>query len=323
MIRSVAGALCLVLVGCATAKRDLNLERLGAEWQQASFEERELAPVEAAQVDRLLVDWRAASTTREREQLAYLVERRITLYQTAAALARDKAKLEALQEENRDLQLAAARQETERAHLEAEKMRLQSVADSEIAERALRDAEASEAARLAETEAAELARSQADAATQLALLRTREAELAQREAELRGVEVKSLRLQLAGLRAQKTERGMALIMGDVFFASGQGALKPEARDNLAPVLEFIAKYPKLPVSIEGHTDSRGAEATNLALSQRRAESVRLALLALGAQAAQLRAYGLGESQPTASNDSSSGRAANRRVEIVVIGATEN
>ena len=323
MIRRATAALCLVLVGCATPKRDLNLESLGAQWQQSSFEERELAPVEAARVDRLLVDWRAAATTRDREQLAYLVELRIALYQTAVTLARDQAKLAALHEQNRDLQLAAARQETERAHLEAEKMRLQSVADSEIAERAVRDAQASETARLAQTQAAELATSQADAANQLTLLRTREAQLAQREAELRGLEVKSLRLQLAGLRAQKTERGMALIMGDVFFASAQGALKPEARDNLAPVLEFIAKYPKLPVSIEGHTDNRGEEAANLALSQRRAESVRLGLLALGAQAGQLRVYGLGESQPTASNNSASGRAANRRVEIVVIGAAEN
>ncbi len=122
---------------------------------------------------------------------------------------------------------------------------------------------------------------------------------------------------MAALRPVSTARGQVVTLGDAFFAAGQADLKPEARGNLKPVLDFINRYPQATVWFEGHTDDRGADANNLALSERRAKSVRDALIELGADAKRLKARGLGEASPIADNGSAEGRARNRRVEVVV------
>ena len=124
---------------------------------------------------------------------------------------------------------------------------------------------------------------------------------------------------MAALRPVSTSRGQVLTLGDVFFSSGQSDLKAEARGNLKPVLDFINRYPGKKVSIEGHTDDRGADAQNLALSERRAGSVRDALVALGADAARFTVVGRGETSPLADNATTEGRARNRRVEVIVEG----
>jgi outer membrane protein OmpA-like peptidoglycan-associated protein len=71
------------------------------------------------------------------------------------------------------------------------------------------------------------------------------------------------------------------------------------------------------IRIQGHTDSQGADAANLALSQKRAEAVRRLLEDAGLPGGRLQASGLGETAPVADNGSSEGRARNRRVEITV------
>ena len=68
--------------------------------------------------------------------------------------------------------------------------------------------------------------------------------------------------------------------------------------------------------VEGHTDSRGSEAYNEELSQRRAQAVTEALSAKGVPADQYVAKGLGKAYPVASNETSAGQQRNRRVEIV-------
>jgi outer membrane protein OmpA-like peptidoglycan-associated protein len=71
------------------------------------------------------------------------------------------------------------------------------------------------------------------------------------------------------------------------------------------------------ILIEGHTDSRGSEATNLALSQQRANSVRDYFVSRGIPTERITANGLGSNRPVADNSSAEGRADNRRVEIVI------
>jgi OOP family OmpA-OmpF porin len=73
----------------------------------------------------------------------------------------------------------------------------------------------------------------------------------------------------------------------------------------------------LQVSVEGHTDSRGTEAYNDALSLRRANTVSEYLAEHGVDAGRLSVVGYGESKPVASNDTDDGRAQNRRVELLV------
>jgi outer membrane protein OmpA-like peptidoglycan-associated protein len=69
--------------------------------------------------------------------------------------------------------------------------------------------------------------------------------------------------------------------------------------------------------IEGHTDSRGSDSHNVDLSQRRAEAVRTYLVSRGYPSERIQAHGIGKGRPTTSNDTSEGRANNRRVEIIV------
>jgi outer membrane protein OmpA-like peptidoglycan-associated protein len=69
--------------------------------------------------------------------------------------------------------------------------------------------------------------------------------------------------------------------------------------------------------VEGHTDSTGSDEYNQALSERRASSVKAQIVSTGMAEAEVRAVGLGETQPVASNDTDEGRQQNRRVVIVV------
>ncbi|MDV7400154.1 OmpA family protein, partial [Arthrospira platensis SPKY1] len=84
------------------------------------------------------------------------------------------------------------------------------------------------------------------------------------------------------------------------------------------VADFLNSYQDVTVEIEGHTDAQGAEAYNQTLSQRRADSVKKALVTrYGIAAERVKAIGYGESRPVASNDTAAGRAENRRVVAVM------
>ena len=115
------------------------------------------------------------------------------------------------------------------------------------------------------------------------------------------------------------QRGTVITLdGQVLFVTGKAELLPIARDRLNQVAKSLKELDddKL-VSIEGFTDSRGADDANLKLSQDRANSVRDYLTSQGVKAEKLRAIGRGEANPVASNETPEGRANNRRVELVV------
>ena len=167
-------------------------------------------------------------------------------------------------------------------------------------------------------EAAALARTK-DAAAQrnAALLQARERETAaaqQRAASAEAVAADALK-QLQD--AKQTDRGVVLTMSDVMFDVGAATLKPGAELTLDRLAAFMSANPDTRVIIEGHTDATGSDATNQALSERRAESVANALRTRGLGIARLNLVGLGEAYPVASNDTTAGRQQNRRVEIVL------
>jgi outer membrane protein OmpA-like peptidoglycan-associated protein len=101
------------------------------------------------------------------------------------------------------------------------------------------------------------------------------------------------------------------------FEIGSAALTPESREQLRSVAVILNAYPKARVTVAGHTDNVGEEATNLALSQARAESVARVLIEDGVSPGRVRAQGFGSQKPIASNVTESGRSQNRRVMLDV------
>ena len=88
--------------------------------------------------------------------------------------------------------------------------------------------------------------------------------------------------------------------------------------ELQKALAFVKKYPGYTISVEGHTDSRGSDKYNQALSERRAGAVKKYLLDNGAtDGDKIKAVGFGESKPIADNKSEKGMFENRRVEILI------
>jgi outer membrane protein OmpA-like peptidoglycan-associated protein len=150
--------------------------------------------------------------------------------------------------------------------------------------------------------AAELAKAQADSAKGDALAAQQQLAAAQQ--------------QLADLQAKKTDRGVVVTLGDVLFDTAQATLKPGADLALNRLATYMSNNPDTKIIIEGHTDSRGSDGYNDALSERRANAVATALESRGIQASQIQPRGLGKSYPVASNDTPEGRQRNRRVEIV-------
>ena len=105
---------------------------------------------------------------------------------------------------------------------------------------------------------------------------------------------------------------------EVLFDTDLSVVKPEYYAEMVQVAEFMMKYPNTMTTIEGHTDDRGSDNYNQALSQRRVDAVRQVLVSqFGIDAQRIRAVGYGESRPRASNDNAEGRQLNRRVIAIV------
>lgn len=111
---------------------------------------------------------------------------------------------------------------------------------------------------------------------------------------------------------------LVLRMIGVSFGSGSSSLVAAHHKILGKVRSALAEFPDTPVIVEGHTDSHGADAANLELSRKRAESVMQYLLKGGTIAKELlTAVGYGETQPISSNESPEGRQRNRRIDVVL------
>ncbi|MFL8989179.1 OmpA family protein [Pseudomonas sp. QLc11A] len=160
-----------------------------------------------------------------------------------------------------------------------------------------------------------------EVAKQTIALRTAEANLkntsAQRaEARLAGRDQQIKQLK-DSLNARQTERGTLVTFGDVLFATDKAELKSNGLMNINKLAQYLQENPDRKVIVEGYTDSTGTASHNQSLSERRADSVRAALVKMGVDPTRIVAQGYGKEYPVADNSSTSGRAMNRRVEVTI------
>jgi outer membrane protein OmpA-like peptidoglycan-associated protein len=221
-----------------------------------------------------------------------------SIRKTVPLIARDAVQMG----EDARRQAILGRQTADAAALAAEEARKR----EEAATSARRDAE-EKAGVAAELAAQEAARQKALAAEQASSAAQRQA-----RADL------TARLNRA-LPTRQTERGIVAEIAGVLFATGKADLRPEAREALARFAGIIGVYPSIHVTVEGHTDSTGSDATNRTLSLARATVVRDYLAVQGVESSHIDVQGLGPDRPVADNETAEGRARNRRVEIILTG----
>ncbi len=101
------------------------------------------------------------------------------------------------------------------------------------------------------------------------------------------------------------------------FAPGRSDFSAEAQLTLDLAVSLMSLYPKVTIDVEGHTDSDGSDADNLALSQRRADAFVAYLVDHGIDPSRMTSAAKGETEPIADNSTPAGKAANRRLEITV------
>jgi len=212
----------------------------------------------------------------------------------------------------------------------------QAAAQAREADAAAQAAEADRQRAAAEQQrlAAEQAKAQADADAQRALEQQRAAEAAsaaaaqQAQAQVAAAEAEKARLreqlreQLNQVLETRESAGRLIVnMSDVLFDFGRSELKPGAKEKLAKISGILISHPGLTLEVDGHTDSVGSDEVNMKLSEQRADTVRAYLVSQGVAPDTISAHGFGKEQPVATNDTAAGRQLNRRVEIVVAGAS--
>lgn len=297
-------------VGCSSVpERNDMLEQARTDYRAAQSDTltRDLAPVQMKQATDAL---RAAEAAFQSKEDTAVVDHLSSLARTRVAIAREtgartgaeRSVADATTERDR-VRLEARTAEADAAQRSATSAQQQAATAQRSAEGAQRDALASQRAAQASQQQAQTSQQQAEASQQLTA-----------EAQARN---RALEAQMREMDAKATDRGMVVTLGDVLFDTGRADLRSGGQRNIEKLAAFLREYPERTAMVEGFTDSVGSEAMNQTLSERRASAVRNALMGQGINADRVAMRGYGEAYPVASNDSSGGRAQNRRVEIVL------
>lgn len=125
--------------------------------------------------------------------------------------------------------------------------------------------------------------------------------------------------RIPGTTVERVGEDMLLVHfeSDVLFAVDSSDLNSASRSALNEAAAVMVEYKKTAVISQGHTDSTGSDSHNQGLSERRAKSVADYLISQGLEATRITWQGYGENHPVASNDNSSGRSLNRRVDLLL------
>ena len=123
---------------------------------------------------------------------------------------------------------------------------------------------------------------------------------------------------IAGAKVERVGEGIKITFSSgILFDVDQADLKNKSQTELAKLSAILNKYADTNIMLAGHTDSTGSEEYNLGLSRRRARSVADYLTTQNVDPARFAVEGYGKSDPVTSNDTSAGRAENRRVEVAI------
>ena len=282
-----------VAVGLAAVAGPVAGQEAGADLAQrltaleANAEFSGMAAYERLQA-RQSLEMLAAAGSREREGARYVAERRVRIAEVAAGTAAAQREIDRLDRERAELLIEASRQDAAQARAEAERLRMEARIQAEEAARLREQAMSSEEA-MPDVEAA----------------------LARQEAAL----------MAGGDLPPSSKRGNNEVytLGGDAFGSGQATLTAGAAASVQALAVYLQAGGNASIRVDGHTDSQGQPEANRALSQRRADAVRQALIDAGVPASRIRAVGHGADEPIADNGTAEGRARNRRVEVLVSG----
>lgn len=134
-----------------------------------------------------------------------------------------------------------------------------------------------------------------------------------------------LRQKLQGSGVSVTRQGDNIILnmpGNITFQTNSADINSNFYNVLNSVVLVLNEFDKTLIDIAGHTDSTGTDAINQPLSERRAASVGNYLISQGIDSRRVLTAGYGKNRPIASNDTSEGRAQNRRVELMLTPLTQ-
>lgn len=317
-VRAVLLAVFFAIAAPAQAAEDVAAEvaRLG---QQLAALDADPALADKAGLER----WKArqalselsVAKSRDRGHALYIAHARVAAAERAAQAEALRLQSAQLDSERDQILLEGSRREAEAARREADALRRQAMAREEEAQR---EAEAQAAERAALEQSSANSDAAAEQALKLADARAEETRLARKEAELAAAlaaDSATSGKPAAPPPSRSVGKRTVYTLPGTAFASGSATLAPSAIASLRSL--FAAIGAKKNLRVEAHTDSQGAEAANLALSQQRADAVRRALVDAGIGAKRVTAVGKGEAAPVADNASAEGRARNRRVEIIV------
>jgi outer membrane protein OmpA-like peptidoglycan-associated protein len=131
-------------------------------------------------------------------------------------------------------------------------------------------------------------------------------------------QAKELAINIPGAKVERVGEGIQVTFDSgLLFDFDSDAIRGDAGRNLVELARSLNKYPDSQLLIVGHTDSKGDDAYNQALSYRRANSAAAYLQNQGVARTRVSTNGRGESEAVASNDTDAGRQLNRRVEVAI------
>ena len=305
------GAITLALLQACTAVPVENDQLIAAQAEfktvQATPEVPAMASAELREAEVTLEQARAAwvrqAPRTEVNHLSYLASKQLAIAKTTASQRQAERAIDEAQGQRQQTLLLARTQEAQTAQRDAQT--------------AQRDAQTAQRDALTAQRDAQAAQRDATVATQQATLAAGRTAQARQDAQSAEATAAQLQARLDALDAKPSERGMVVTIGDLLFDTNSAVLKPGAAQSVQRLGTFLQTYPQRNALIEGYTDSVGAPAANMALSERRAAAVRSALMAFGVVGERLATHGYGEGYAVGSNQTAEGRLSNRRVEVVL------